>query len=164
MVNDRIQEGHKRMEMNEGATIEFLILANHVEAINGLLYISGGGWTDQNRGAAPDQGTPLTHFGIGVSVLVPWGQTNQGHTLSIAIKDVDGAAVLQGPPVPINVGRPANLPPESDQRVVMALDIDFAFPRQGTYRIAARLDDRHEKTWTFRIHDLPGPLATAPQP
>lgn len=150
------------MEMDEGATIEFLILANHIEAINGLLYISGGGWTDLSRGPMPDQGSLITHFGIGISALVPWEQTNQGHILSIVIEDGDGVAVLQGPPVPINVGRPANLPHGSDQRVVMALGIDFAFPRQGAYQIVARLDDRHEKTWTFRIHDLPGLPAGIP--
>jgi len=150
--------------MNENAIIEFLILANHIEAINGLLYISGGGWTDLSRGPIPDQGTLITHFGIGVSVLVPWEQTNREHSLSVAIEDGEGAPVIQGPPVPINVGRPANLAPGNDQRVVMALGIDFAFPHQGTYRIVARLDDRDEKTWTFHIHDAPGPLATALQP
>jgi len=147
--------------MNEDASIEFLILANHIEAINGLLYISGGGWTDLHRPIIPNQGMLITHFGIGISILVPWDQTNREHSLSINVEDADGIAILTAPPAPITVGRPPTLALGSEQHAIVALGIDFAFPRTGSYRVVARLNDRDERTWGFRIHDV---TAAAPVP
>ena len=71
------------------ATIEMLTLANHAEAINGLLYLSGAGWNRITR-TYPENGEPNPHhFGIGVSVLVPWTEANRKHRLALWIEGVD---------------------------------------------------------------------------
>lgn len=142
--------------------IELLTVANHVEAINGLLYMSGGGWTDHHRIVGPDQPPPPTHMGIAASVLIPWEQTNQQHTLVIRVEDADGAIMLQSPDIPINAGRPANLEPGSDQHAIVAIVLDFSFPRSGAYRLIARYDgdEDNERRWVFRVHDDPPPNAT----
>ncbi len=49
-------EAPELANLREKPTIEFLILAHHVEAVNGLLYISGGGWNDHRR--VPAHGVP----------------------------------------------------------------------------------------------------------
>ena len=71
-------------------TIRFPMLANHVENINGLLYVSGGGWTDHHRAIVPGAPVPISHLGIAASVTVPWTQTNRQHTVIINTEDDDG--------------------------------------------------------------------------
>jgi hypothetical protein len=136
--------------------IEMLLLANHVEVVQGLLYLSGGGWTDHQRPIAPGAPPPLSHLGIGLSVEVLWHETNQPHTVTIQIENDDATDILAQVEAQINVGRPPNLPPGADQHVMMGLPLDIIFPSAGGYRVVARLDESDEiKTWAFRVHDLP---------
>ncbi len=140
--------------------IEFVLLANHVENVHGLLYVSGGGWTDSRRPVAPGASPPPTHLGIALSVAVPWHETNQPHTLTIQIENDDATTVVAAIEAQINVGRPPNLPPGADQHMMMGLPLDLVFPSAGGYRVVARLDDAGDvKTWAFRVHDVPAPLS-----
>jgi hypothetical protein len=140
--------------MPESAGIDVLILANHAEAINGLLYIMGGGWTDAHRQIVKDNPPPTTHFGIGVSVRVPWHDTNRPHKLQIVVEEADAMAIIAKVEGELNVGRPPQLPPGSLQHAVMAINIDTVFPAAGEYRVVARIDETLDQaTWPFRIHD-----------
>jgi len=135
--------------------IELLLLANHVEGINGLLFVSGGGWTDINRTIQPGQAPPPSHFGIGVGVRVPWNETNRVHHLEVFLEDRDATTRLANVNAQFNVGRPPTLPPGEDQHTVLALNVDLVFPKAGGYRVVARLgENRRSRTWSFRIHDI----------
>ena len=57
--------------------IEYVTVANHAEALNGLLYLQGAGWSDIRVAQQPDGQPGIAHFGIGVSLLVGWNETNQ---------------------------------------------------------------------------------------
>ncbi|SRR6266545_6351832 len=139
------------------ADIEYLLLANHAEAVNGLLYVLGAGWTDQWRGVIPeDTPPPVTHFGIAASVLVPWTETNRPHHLSIRIEGEDGAPELGRLEADLEVGRPPGSRPGTDQRAVMAVNVNLQFPRAGGYRIVAELGDK-VRTTSFRVNDAPLP-------
>lgn len=144
--------------MLETTTIEFLILANHVEAANGLLYISGGGWTEHYR-RLPKGGAPTpSHFGVGLSVLIPWHETNQPHHLAVQVENEDATNVVAKVDADIKVGRPPNLPPGTAQHAIVSLSVDTIFPAPGGYRVVARLDDDKDvKTWPFRVHDVVAP-------
>ena len=146
------------------AEIAFLVLANHAEAVNGLLYLSGAGWTDARRPVAPGQPPPSLHFGIGVSVVVPWTETNRTHHLSIRIEPEDGGEPLLQMDAQLEVGRPPGLPSGSDQNAVLALNADVAFPAGG-YRVVGQLSgiSQHRRSVSFRLHDVPalGLQATA---
>jgi len=135
------------------AEIESLMLANHAEAVNGLLYVSGGGWTDLNRGIMPGGGAPATHFGIALSALVPWTQTDQDHPFSIRVEGEDGpdleVARVEGT---LRAGRPTDLPPGSEQRTVLAINADVVFPQPGGYRIIAEMEGT-TRTVSFRVRD-----------
>jgi hypothetical protein len=141
------------------AEIEYVLLANHAEAVAGLLYVSGGSWTDQWRGRRPPGApTPPTHFGIGVSVLIPWNDTNRPHHLVIRIEGEDGGGELARAEADLEAGRPPGLARGVDQRAVLALNVDMAFPQPGGYRVVAEMRDQ-VKTVSFRVHDEPLPQA-----
>lgn len=135
--------------------VETLMVANHIEAINGLLYVSGGGWTDLWRGAfAPGQ-APTNHFGIGLAVRIGWTETNRRHHLVIRLAQEDGEEVFRGE-ADVEVGRPTGVPEGSDQRAILAFTVDMQFPRPGTYRLSTDLA-REERSISFRVHDRPPP-------
>lgn len=135
--------------------IEYATLANHAEAINGLLYLQGAGWTDifQN---VDQQGQPaIVHFGIAVSLLIGWNETNRRYPLALEITHEDGE-VLMAVNAQVEAGRPPGIPSGSDIRSVLAIGADAQFPRAGGYALIARLGeseagDRSEKIVSFRV-------------
>lgn len=135
--------------------IDTLVLANHAEVHNGMLYMMGAGWTDMRRRRTPKGATPPSHFGIGLMVLVPWSFTNQQHRLSIWIEDEDAAPLWKGENR-FQVGRPEMLPSGAEQRNAIAISVTSNFPRAGGYRVCAEVNEQVEtrKTYSFRIHDI----------
>src|SRR6266849_2134685 len=134
---------------------EFLCLANHVEAINGLLYMVGGGWTDHYRPPRQATGQPtISHIGIAVMVRIPWNDTNRPHRFQVEIQDLDGSSFMkvEGD---LNVGRPAQLPPGTAQHAALAINGELVFPRTGSYVLRAVLnaDMATLRAWEFRVHD-----------
>lgn len=141
--------------------IEFVTVANHVEALNGLLYTSGGGWTDHFRPIGPGGGGAanvyISHLGIAVSALVGWTDTNVQYQLVVALETEDGKPVFEVKPT-LLAGRPPTLPPGSDQRVVYAMNAEIAFPQAGGYRLVARIEGvPATRSVVFRVHDIPLP-------
>lgn len=135
--------------------VDFLILADYVESINSKLYIMGGAWEDYTL---QDPKRP-TRFGVAVAVMVPWATTNERHTLQLRIEDADGQAVLQPLGIDFQMGRPPNLPPGSEQRMVLAFNGDFPINQPGQYRVIAAIDGQDSEWTTFRVR-----LAPPPQP
>lgn len=142
-------ESHRALE------VDFLLLANHVEIVNGLLYTSGAGWTDHRRPVLPAGSPPhVSHLGIAASVSVPWSETNQPHVLVVQIEDAEANSIVRVEGY-LNVGRPPSLPYGASQPVMFGFAIDIEFPHAGAYRIAASVDDGEAKHWPFRVHDVP---------
>jgi hypothetical protein len=137
----------------ETTRIDMLIIANHAEAINGLLYLSGAGWTDLHR-TIQDGNTPVNHFGIGISVRVPWHETDDSHKFVLDVENEDSTTIIAHVEGQVKVGRPPQLPRGAVQHAVLAVNVDTVFPGQGGYRIIARIDDgKSTATWPFRVHD-----------
>ena len=130
--------------------IRFVMLANHAECPNGLLYMSGAGWTDLWAPPAPPGETPMCHFGIVVQVVVPWTETNKPHASSIRIENEDGSVVfeVQGP---LEIGRPAGAVAGSEQHHNAVVDVVMPFPAPGGYRVVATVE-QHVKGYAFRVH------------
>jgi len=132
--------------------VETLILANHAEAVNGLLYIAGGGWTDHWRPPMPEGQVPISSLGIGVGILVPWGETNRKHTITLRIESEDGGPQLTQLEGEIEVGRPPGIPDGIDQRAVLGINFNLQFPAAGGYRIVAECRES-TRSVSFRVHD-----------
>jgi hypothetical protein len=147
---------------NQPVSIESLFPANHVESVNGLLYISGGGWMTQNRVIPLGGSTPVTHMGLALIVAVPWHQTNYTHNLIIDIRDED-ATVIANISAQLNVGRPPGLRPGKIQYANVGLPMDITFPHAGDYEIIARVDglEGSERRWAFDVKDIQQLSATA---
>ena len=133
-------------------SIEMLTLANHAEARDGLLYLSGAGWDRVTRRYPQGQEPPPNHFGIAVSVIVPWIEANRKHQLSLWIEHEDGGSPLVKADGELEVGRPAGVPEGSDRRAVIAVGALVTFPKAGGYRLVGKIgDDR--RTYGFFIVD-----------
>lgn len=139
-------------------TIETLLLCNHAEAQNGLLYIAGGGWTNQHRPAFPaGVPPPLSHFGIAVTIVVPWAEANRRYRLRLWVEPEDGGAPVIELYAEFEQGRPAGLPPGSDLRSVLAVNGDVQWPSAGGYRLEGEILGTDERrAVSFRVHDFAG--------
>jgi len=125
--------------------VEFLILADHVEAIHGKLYMMGGGWENI---AVHDFESPVT-LEIAVSVDVPWNATNRPHTISVSVQTAD-AEILANVDGNIVAGRPATIEHGASQRTMLSMKIPVTFPSAGTYVVVASLNEVPAKRVTFR--------------
>lgn len=133
------------MSMPEMLSVDFLILADHAEAINGKIYLMGGGW-DVRTVRDFSQPVPLT---LALAVLVPWTATNQRHRLQVRVEDADGRqlAEVKGEFV---AGRPPHLTEGTTQRIPLAFQhIPVLLGGPGIYVVIAALNDQDQKRTTF---------------
>jgi hypothetical protein len=101
-----------------------LLLADSAQAVEGKLYILGGGWS-----VTGPQPVPMA---IALKVDVPWDQSNTRHRWRLELIDADGQPVLLGEegkqtPVEIEqefeIGRPAGVKPGTALDFVVAINI-----------------------------------------
>src|SRR5450759_171351 len=67
-----------------------MLLCDHAEAINGKLYIMGGGWS-----VCPPGPRNMT---LAVKILVPWDEANEEHRFRVSLMDDAGNIVELGEP------------------------------------------------------------------
>lgn len=138
-------------------TVDFLILADRAEAVNGKLYMMGGGW---DRLYVVDFGTPQS-ISVAMGILVPWNATNVNHSLAIRVQTAD-ANELVGLGLNFNTGRPPTLGQAESQRIVLAFQLAIRLPGPGTYEIRALINDSESKKAVFYANLLPTPTAAVP--
>jgi hypothetical protein len=127
--------------------VEFLILADAVQAVNGKLYMLGGGWTMLHT---PE--VPTTHpLGIALGLRVPWQETNQRHRLEIKMMSADGAPVIPPIQAELEMGRPPGLRPGAEQSAVIAVNAAVTFAELGRYEIQAAVEGETVKVVPFDV-------------
>jgi hypothetical protein len=127
--------------------VEFLILADAVQAVNGKLYMLGGGWTTLHAAAIP-----TTHpLGIALGFRVPWQETNQVHRLEIKMVDADGAPVIPPMQAQLEMGRPPGLRAGADQTAVIAVNAAVQFSKVGRYEVQAAVEGQTVRTVAFDV-------------
>ena len=131
----------------EQVEIDFLLLADRAEVLNGKLYMMGGAW---DRRQIRDIGAPIS-LTIVASVLVPWNLTNEPHGLRIRIEDEDGSPVPPEVEATVNVGRPVNATQGQSFRATAVINKRWALPRFGTFRVVASVAGHCEKRVAFYI-------------
>lgn len=133
--------------------IDFFILADRAEAVNGKLYMMGGGW---DRYFVQNFGQPIpVSFALGI--LVPWHATNKQYTVIITVEDVDRHPIpsfrFEGTFV---TGRPPHIGVGETQRVILAIPtVLIKFENPGAYQAVAHLSSGAERRVPFRLVDTP---------
>jgi hypothetical protein len=131
--------------------IDFLILSDHAEAVNGKLYLMGGGW---DRRAVADFRLPQA-FSVSVGVLIPWSQTNRSIPLTISLTDADGQPIAPPFQSQIVVGRPVNATPGQKLRYMLTINFQMVLPKPGAYVVEAALLDAASRRVTFYADSVP---------
>ena len=136
--------------------VEYVTLANHAEAINGLLYLQGAGWNVLNRQVAPGEQPPAVHFGIGASLLVSWAETNRRHDFAVWIEPEDGGSAVFSLNGGFEVGRAPGVRSGADQRTVLAMQVTLGNAVAGGYRLMTRVgagDGASLKSVSLEVRD-----------
>jgi hypothetical protein len=136
--------------MLERPEVDFLILADRAESINGKLYLMGGVW---DQIGVLDFSRPAV-FSIALGILVPWNATNQDHTLRVQLLDEDGGQLFSVDGN-IKVGRPPQLAQGASQHNVLALTVSANLPRPGTYSVEAMLNGVARRSTSFVAFQAP---------
>jgi hypothetical protein len=92
--------------------IGFIMLTDYSEAVNGKLYLTGGGWNVLRLPELPHEWS----FHIGLGIDVAWHETNSPHELSVTIQDPDG-----------------NELGDQEQRLVMSIAATATFTAAGPH-------------------------------
>lgn len=112
--------------------IDFIMVADWAETINGKLYIQGAGW---DRILLPSKERPVISFAIAVGILVPWNLTNRQHQIELSVMTGDGAPVGQTITGGFTVGRPAKALSGQRIRTPFAARIGAEIPGIGAYDV-----------------------------
>lgn len=142
-----------------------LLLADSAQAVDGKLYILGGGWTDTTLG--PDNLT--APHALACIIEVPWDQTNVEHQTSLQLLDADGHPVepAGGHPLRVDngfeIGRPPGAPAGVALSFSMALNLSPLPLAPGRYTWTVVVDEHDE--WkadvSFTVRKPGGPMRLA---
>jgi hypothetical protein len=136
-----------------------MLLADSAQAVDGKLYVLGGGWSVTGPQPSP--------FALAMKIEVPWDQTNVKHRFKLSLEDSDGQPIVTDSPTgtrPIEVeagfevGRPAGLKAGTPIDVPIALN--FApIPLEPGQRFVWRLeiDGKSEPDWYVAFNTRPQP-------
>ena len=135
-----------------------ILLADAAQAIDGKLYILGGGWSIR-----PPEPTPMA---MAIKIEVPWTETNYRHRLRLALFDEDGQPVRvptqsdeQQPfevQADFEVGRPVGILPAAPLDVALAINL-APFPLRPNSRYTWRyfINDSAEDDWHISFSTRP---------
>lgn len=135
-------------------------LADSAESVQGKLYAIGIGWN-----SIVARGFPFSQsrISLGITVQVPYTETNEQHTLAVHLEDEDGrrkqlgVSGQEGAPIAelrssFTVGRPAGLPAGDAQLISFAMNFDqLPFESPGMYNWVISIDDSAAKRLPMRV-------------
>ena len=139
-----------------------VILCNHVETPNGLLYVSGGGVDRITVPKSAPAPWPI-NVAIAVQVKVPWDETNKDHVLTIRLQDIDSQDVLlpTGPDtfgpfkaeMNFKVGRPVELETGEWQVINFGFNMPMLpMPKLGSYLFSCEIDGEELERARFKVN------------
>ena len=117
--------------------VGFLLLADHAEAVNGKLYMTGGGWNVLRLPELPHE----WGFHIALGIDIGWHETNATHELRVGVQDPDGIELGEGLAASFETGRPPGMPTGQEQRLVMSIGASATFAAAGPHAAVVHVDD-----------------------
>jgi hypothetical protein len=133
--------------------IGFLLLCDHSEAVNGKLYLIGGGWNVLRLPELPHEWS----FSIGLGIDVAYHETNEPHELVVSVQDPDGVELGDGLTANFETGRPPGLPQGQEQRLVMSIAATAAFATAGPHAAVVQINGEELARSRFYLMEGGGP-------
>ncbi|HXW82890.1 MAG TPA: hypothetical protein VEJ86_00655 [Candidatus Binataceae bacterium] len=118
--------------------IDFLQIADAAEAVNGKLYMLGGGWTRFNAPAFP---APV-RLAICLGLLVDSYELDRLRSVTFSLQR-DTTKVIPDIRVDVRMSAAANATPVR-QRISVVTNTAFALPGPGIYHLTATVDGLSE--------------------
>jgi hypothetical protein len=138
-------------------------LADSAESVQGKLYALGIGWNSLLATAFP---FAQPRIALGITLQVPYTETNEPHTLTVHLEDEDGGRkqlgqnlAPDGSVAPLmelsstfTMGRPPLLPPGDAQVISFAMNFDqLPFERPGVFNWVISIDSIAGKRLPMRV-------------
>jgi hypothetical protein len=139
---------------------DYLILADRAEAINGKLYLIGGGFDRVGITQIPGP----ANFDLAVGVLVGYNETNVVHRIDLTLEDEDNSVVFSPITANLELGKPAGMKLGQPQRFQLVLRGPFAIPKTGAYHWVLSLDGERRATTRFWVDKVDLPVGAGPTP
>ncbi len=124
--------------------VDYLLVADRAEVVNGKLYIMGGAWDRISPTAFPHR----MIMGIALGVRIPFAYTDDQHT--VAVELLQSEQRLVGFEAKLTTGRPPGMA-GMDMLVPMAFNIPVAIPAEGQVVLRAAVDGRAPRRHEIRV-------------
>jgi hypothetical protein len=118
------------------ASVEYLLLADAVQVVDGKLYVTGGGFDAMLVPAVPQ----TAQLAIACGVLVPWAEAEKEHTLTVSVASADRRPLAPPHRETFRTGRASGLLPGAPVHVPFAITWELTFPDYGRYAVIATVD------------------------
>ncbi len=143
------------METEIRPVVDYALLADAVQVVQGKLYVLGGGWDTLFVPGFPAR---FPSLGVGLRVRVPWSWADQVVVIGVDLQDEDGARVLPTAPLAqgVKVSRPPGLPEGSDLGVARSFTFNnLTFPHAGAYSFVINIDQEVASRLRFSVRPRP---------
>lgn len=127
--------------------LDFLILADRAEALNGKLYMIGGAIDRVGLLEIPGPAS----FDVAVGVLVDYHETRDTHGLTLRMETADNLPVFPAIEISFATGTPPGLPAGDDVRFTAVVHGPFPIPSVGAYQWVAEVDGQRFDPRHFRV-------------
>lgn len=128
--------------------IDYLLVADRAEVVNGKLYLMGGSW-DRIQ---PAQFPHRMMLGIALGVRIPFAYTDDQHTVAIELLHDDTRMI--GFEAKLATGRPPGMA-GMDMLVPLAFNIPIAIPGEGQVTLRAAVGDFHARRHEIKVTQRP---------
>jgi hypothetical protein len=124
--------------------IDYLLVADRAEVVNGKLYLMGGSWDRIQPPSFPHR----MLLGIALGVRIPFAHTDDQHTVAIDLQL--GEQRLLGFEAKLTTGRPPGMA-GMDMLVPMAFNVPVAIPSEGQLVLRAAVDERAPRRHEIKV-------------
>jgi hypothetical protein len=132
------------------AEVESVMLANHAEAVNGLLYVAGGGWSHHWRGPrqAGQPGPSPSQIAFAATIMASATEPVAEIPFTVLITGTSTGEVMRATGT-MTMGPGDSI---SERRAALAGNFGIAFPGEGRYELTVEIPGSRRSVG-FWVHD-----------